>query len=111
MTTEVPGTNYSTAVGLPDAWLPYLRAAARQSQLLKWVKYMVTPHMPIDCVAVRRRGIGGSRLKKTRFIRKWFKARPHMLFPKGAVSKKMLRVHREVNYMYYSSGVDRVEEN
>ena len=38
-------------------------------------------------------------------MKKWFKWRPHTLFPKGAVSRKLVRAHLAVNWMYYTNKV------
>jgi hypothetical protein len=58
-------------------------------------------NIPIGCTQVRRRGSGGTKLTRKRHIKTWFKWRPYILFPKGALSKKMLYVYMAVNWMYY----------
>ena len=89
-------------VGVPDSCFPQLMSIAYRSPLNRWMQAMTAPRKPSDCTAVRRRGPGGAKLTRVRQMKKWFKCRPHTSFPKGAVSRKLVRAHMTVNWMYYT---------
>lgn len=86
---------------LPDSVIPELKRIAARSPLARWVQFMKVPRKPSDCIAVRRGGPGGAKLTRARRMKKWFKWRPYTSFPKGAASKKLVRAHMAVNWMYY----------
>jgi len=82
--------------------MPELQRAADSSPLLRWVRELTRPQPPAICYRpIRRGGPGGFKLSRARQIAKWFKWRPCHAYPKGRISKKVNRIHREVFWMYY----------
>lgn len=78
-----------------------LMSLSMSSPLQKWIQEMTKLRAPSGFHVVRRgNSTGGSMLKKKRLIKKWFKIRPGTFIPEG-FSKKILREHKRVNWMYY----------
>jgi hypothetical protein len=91
---------------IPTYLLPKLQQLVDNSPIQKAIKRLVSPRAPSWCQTIMRRGtrhhgVGGNKLSRKRLIKKWMKIRPGKHFPKGSVTRKICRIHYEVNSMYY----------